>query len=62
MLVSIQRNVFRAAVQRLALARQKYWEIRTDFTTLLLHNYKSKLDCEDYRKNQLASLACLAFL
>jgi hypothetical protein len=51
MLVSIQRNVFRAAVQRLALARQNYWEIRTDFTTLLLHNYKSKLDCEDYRKN-----------
>jgi hypothetical protein len=35
----------------LALARQKYWEIRTDFTTLLLYNYKSKSDCEDYRKN-----------
>jgi hypothetical protein len=33
------------------LARQKYWEIRTNFTTLLLHNYKSKPDCEDYRKN-----------
>jgi hypothetical protein len=25
-----------------ALARQKYWEIRTDFTTLLLYNYKLK--------------------
>jgi hypothetical protein len=27
----------------------EYWEIRTDFTTLLLHNYKSKSDCEDYK-------------
>jgi hypothetical protein len=34
-----------------ALARQKYWEIRTGFTMLLLHNYKSKSDCKDYRKN-----------
>jgi hypothetical protein len=44
------------------LARQKYREKRTDFTTLLLHNYKSKSDCEDYRKNQPASLTCLALL
>jgi hypothetical protein len=35
----------------LPLACQKYWKIRTDFTTLLLHNYNSKSDCEDYRKN-----------
>jgi hypothetical protein len=33
------------------LARQKYWERRTDFTTLLLHNYKLKADCKDYMKN-----------
>jgi hypothetical protein len=44
------------------LARQKYWQIRTNFTTLLLHNYNLKLDCEDYSKNLLASLTCLAFL
>jgi hypothetical protein len=34
-----------------ALARQKYWQIRTDFTTLLLYNYNSKSDYKDYRKN-----------
>jgi hypothetical protein len=34
----------------LALTRQKYWKIRTDFTTLLLHNYRLKSDCEDYKK------------
>jgi hypothetical protein len=44
------------------LARQKYWEIRTDFTTLLLHNYQLKLDCEDYRKILLGPRTCLAFL
>jgi hypothetical protein len=44
------------------LARQKYWQIRTNFTTLLLHNYNLKLDCEDYSKNLLASLTRLAFL
>jgi hypothetical protein len=53
---------FKAEETLAALARQKYWEIRTDFTTLLLHNYKSKSDCEDYRKNSLGSLTCLAFL
>jgi hypothetical protein len=26
-------------------------EIKIDFTMLLLHSYKPKLDCEDYRKN-----------
>jgi hypothetical protein len=42
--------------------RQKYWEIRTNFTTLLLHNYNVKLDCEDYSKNLPASVTCLALL
>jgi hypothetical protein len=31
------------------------------FTKLLLHNYNLKLECEDYSKNFLASLTCLAF-
>jgi hypothetical protein len=34
-----------------ALARQKYWEIGTNFTTPLLHNYNFKSECEDYSKN-----------
>jgi hypothetical protein len=40
-----------ASVPTAPLARQEYWEIVTNFTTLLLHNYNSKSDCEDYRKN-----------
>jgi hypothetical protein len=45
-----------------ALARQKYWQIRTNFTTLLLHNHNVNSDCKDYSKNLLASLTCLEFL
>jgi hypothetical protein len=45
-----------------ALARQKYWQIRTNSTTLLLYNYNLKLDCEDYSRNLLLSFTCLAFL
>ena len=44
------------------LARQKYWQIRTNFTTLLLYNYNLKLDYKDYSKNFLVSLNCLASL
>jgi hypothetical protein len=32
----------------LTLARQKYWQIRTNFTTLLLYNYNLNLDYKDY--------------
>ena len=44
------------------LARQKYWQIRTNFTTLLLHNYNLNSDYKDYSKNLLASLTCLVYL
>ena len=44
------------------LARQKYWQIRTNFTTLLLHNHNLNLDYKDYSKNLLASLTCLGSL
>ena len=44
------------------LARQKYWQIRTNFTTLLLHNYNLNLDYKDYSKNMLVSLTYLSFL
>ena len=44
------------------LARQKYWQIRTNFTTLLLYNYNLNLDYKDYSKNLLASLTCLEVL
>ena len=46
----------------MALARQKYWQIRTNFTTLLPHNYNLTLDYKDYSKNLLASLTYLVFL
>ena len=43
-------------------ARQKYWQIRTNFTTLLLYNHNLNPDCKDYSKNLLASLTCLGSL
>jgi hypothetical protein len=30
------------------LARQKYWQIRTNFTLVLLYNYNLNLDYKDY--------------
>jgi hypothetical protein len=46
----------------LTLASQKYWQIRINFTTLLLYNYNLDLDYKDYSNNLLASLTCLEFL
>ena len=40
----------------LVLAHQKHWQMRTNFTTLSLHNHNLKLDCEDYSKNLLHSV------
>ena len=44
-----------------ALARQKDWRIRTNFTTLLLYDYNFELDYKDYSKDLLASLTYLSF-
>jgi hypothetical protein len=48
--------------RRMPLARQKYWQIRTDFTTLLLYNDNLNLDYKDYSHNLLTSLTCVKFL
>ena len=40
----------------LVLAHQKHWQMRTNLTTLSLHNHNLKLDCEDYSKNLLHSV------
>lgn len=45
-----------------SLARQKHWQIRTSFTTLLLYNYNLNLDYEDYSKNILEFLTYLSSL
>ena len=44
-----------------ALARQKYWQIRTNFTAPLLYNHILKLYPNDYRWNEQDFLTCLAF-
>ena len=46
----------------MALARQKYWHIRTNLTRPLLYNYNLNSNYKDYSKNLLASLTCLVFL
>lgn len=46
----------------LSLPRQKQWQMNIGFTTLLLFNYNSKLDYEDYSKNEQDFIAYLAFL
>ena len=44
----------------LSLPRQKQWQININFTTLLLFNYNSKLDCKNYSKNEQDFIAYLA--
>ena len=44
------------------LHAKKYWQIRTNFTTLLVHNHNLNPDYKDYSKNLLASLTYLGFL
>jgi hypothetical protein len=45
-----------------ALARLKYWQITTDFTTLLLYKYHLNSGYKDYSQNLLVSLTYLGFL
>lgn len=60
--VAVKTGAEHAFVQLGALARQKYWQVRTNFTTLLLYNHNLNLDYKDYIKNPLASLNYLGFL
>jgi hypothetical protein len=46
----------------MALARQKYWQIRTSFTPLLLYDYNLNSGYKDYSQNLLASLTYLGVL
>lgn len=59
---NIARREQRRGLRSHPLARQKYWQIRTNFTTLLLRNYNLKLNCEHDSKNLPASLTCLVLL
>ena len=49
----------RSLVSTQALARQKQWQLRTSFTTLLLDNNNLKFDYKDYSKNILEFLTYL---
>jgi hypothetical protein len=48
--------------QKSVTVQENCWQIRTDFTTLQLHNYSLKLHSEDYKYKQAEFFTCLDLL
>lgn len=44
------------------LGQKEYWQIRTDFTTLQLHNYDLKSNSGDYKYKTTEGFTCPGFL